>query len=123
MKKLFTIALSCMAVAIPLIVALAQVQQPEIKVRQERNAWVAKCLRDFEAIHIGMRRGEIEKLFPLDGGLQGAPSERFRHPECMYFKVDVGFSFENDAQGRAVSSTDDPVKTVSRPYLERPRMD
>ncbi len=123
MKNLITLTFLNTSVVVFLIVGFAQVRQPDIKVTQQRNAWVEKCLRDFESIHIGMRRSEIEKLFPLDGGIHDAFHFRLKHPECGYFKVDIGFSVKRDAQGRAMISPDDSVTTISRPYIERPRMD
>jgi len=95
------------------------------KVRLEHQAWVEKCLGDFETIKLGMTRGEVEKRFPADGGLQTVSPVRFAHPECGYFKINVEFSFERDEsdQGRAVASADDPVTKVSKPYIERPFMD
>jgi hypothetical protein len=72
-----------------------------------------------------MTRGEIQKKFPMDGGIQGVSLIRFTHPECGYFKIDVGFDFkhnEND-QNRAIISPDDKVTKVSKPYIEVPVMD
>jgi hypothetical protein len=83
----------------------------------ERQAWVEKCLRDFEAIKPGMTRKEVQAQLHSDGGLQGVSPVRFVHPECPYFKIDVEFSFGRDEadQGRALRSDEDPVVRVSKP--------
>lgn len=98
-------------------VGLAADQDAERKVRRDRMAWVAKCLKDFQAIKVGMTRKEIEMQFQQDGGLQGVSPVRFTHPDCPYFKVDVEFSFKRNPQdmGRAMISPDDKgFKTVHR---------
>jgi len=101
---------------------LAGSEKGDGKVNQERLAWVAKCLKDFESIKPGMTRKDIRKRFPMDGGLQGVSLVRFAHPECPYFKIDVEFSFKRnpDDQNRAVMSPDDKAIKISKPYIEPP---
>ena len=93
--------------------------------RRDRMAWVAKCLKDFHAIKLGMTRQDIETQFQMDGGLQSVSPVRFTHPECRYFKVDVEFSFKRNPQdmGRAIISPDDKATKVSKPYIELPFSD
>ena len=88
---------------------------------QERIAWVKKCLRDFDSIKPGRSRKEIEKQFPMDGGVQGVSPVRFTHPECPHFKIEVEFSFKRNPhdQNRAVISPEDKTTKISKPYLER----
>ncbi len=90
-------------------------------VSKEHNAWVEKCLKDFESIKIGMTRKEIDKVFPLAGGIQSASPGRYIHPTCPYFHIDIEFDFKRDKanQGRAITSDDDQVISVSKPYIER----
>ncbi len=92
----------------------------EKPVQLDYTAWVQKCLKDFSQLKPGMKRSEIEKMFPQDGGLSTAGEVRFVHPECPCVKVAVEFSFQRDEkdQGRVVRSPEDPVITVSKPYLE-----
>jgi hypothetical protein len=87
----------------------------------DHREWAERCLRDFESIRKGMTRGEVASRFAMDGGLQGVSPVRFVHPGCPYFKVDVEFEFRKDAadKGRAISSMDDKVIRVSKPYVER----
>lgn len=97
----------------------------EIPVQLDHTAWVQKCLKDLSQIKPGMRRSEVENMFPQDGGWADAGEHRFVHPECPCIKVDVEFSFQRDEkdQGRAITSPEDPVTTVSRPYLQYPIAD
>ena len=92
---------------------------------QEQIAWVNKCLSDFDSIKVGRSRKEIERQFPMDGGIQGVSPVRFTHPECPHFKVDVEFSFKRNPhdQNRAVISPEDKSTKISKPYLERFRID
>lgn len=92
---------------------------------RDRVTWVAKCLKDFQAIKVGMTRQHVEKRFHLDGGLQGVSPVRFTHPECPYFKIDVEFSFKRNPQdqNRAITSPDDRATKVSKPYFETPYLD
>jgi hypothetical protein len=92
---------------------------------KKKNEWVQSCLKDFESIKAGMTREQVEKKFPMDGGLQTASPTRFVHPQCRYFKIEVGFEFQRDeADGnRAVMGKTDKVIAVSKPYLERPFAD
>jgi hypothetical protein len=91
----------------------------------QKSKWVSECLKDFTEIKIGMTRRDVRNLFRRDGGLYSASLERFCHPACAYFKIDVEFSFKRDAadQGRAIMSEEDPVTRVSKPYLETPFSD
>jgi HEAT repeat protein len=91
----------------------------------QKSKWVADCLKDFAEIKVGMRRREVRSLFPRDGGIYSASLERFRHPACAYFKINVEFNFKRDAadQNRAIMGEDDPVTHVSKPYIETPYSD
>lgn len=120
----FTIAI-CVFVMALISVGLAGDESGEKKVTRDRRIWVAKCLKDFHAIKVGMTRNKIEKRLQLDGGLQGVSPVRFTHPECRYFKIDVEFSFKRNPEdmNRAITSPDDRVTKVSKPYIEVPYSD
>jgi len=83
------------------------------------------CLKSFASITNGMTRAEVEKRLEEDGGLQGASPVRYLDSGCNCFKIDVEFDFKGDAadHNRAISSKDDRVIRVSKPYLERPFLD
>ena len=94
---------------------------PATAEQEARIDWVVNCLVDFNKI-MGMKRAEVEKLFPKDGGIQFTPFVRYLHPECAYFKIDVYYDFKTDPkdQYRPISGPDDLVTNVSRPYIESP---
>ena len=96
-------------------------QRPDVT----RAEWIEECLRSFEAVKPGLTRSQIEKIFPMDGGTQGVSPVRFVHPDCSYLKIDVDFDFKRDAkdQNRAIWGKDDKATKVSKPYIERPRID
>lgn len=113
-------ALACIGF-LTLFAALALAgDQPE-KEEAQHAGWVLACLKDFESIKAGMTREQVEKKFPMDGGLQTASPTRFVHPQCRYFKIEVGFEFQRDETdgNRAVMGKTDKVIAVSKPYLER----
>lgn len=106
-------------------VFVAQLRASKHQPDPEHAKWVARCLKDFQSIKVGMTRGEIEARLSKDGGLQGVSPVRFTHPACEYFKIDVGFEFKRDAadQNRAIESKDDKVTSISKPYIETPFAD
>jgi hypothetical protein len=126
MKTLHTFRI-VLVLCIGLVISfcLAQGENTKEKPNIECTKWVEKCLSDFESIKPGMTRGEIEKKFMWDGGLQGASPFRFTHPECRYFKIDVEFDLKRDEkdQNRTLWSPDDKVTKVSKPYIESPVTD
>ena len=124
MTKKLTIV-SALWTGLMLSLCLGQGENEQKKTRQEHTAWVAKCLMDFQSIKVGMTRGEIQKRFTMDGGLQSVSPVRFTHPECRYFKIDVEFNFNHDEkdQGRAILSPEDKATKISKPYIEAPVID
>ena len=103
----------------------AQAEIVEKKAAKQHVDWVRRCLVDFEAIKPRMTREQVEKTFPMDGGLQSAARVRLTHPSCQYFKVDVEFDFQRNPndQNRAIWGTKDRVTQISKPYIQRPVLD
>ena len=110
------------------VVEEIEIQNPEgltgsvgkIKLIDDFSKRVALLLKDFEKMKPGMSREEIKQFFPRDGGVHSVSKERFVHPECPFFKVDVEFDFELDPndQNRPVWSDEDQAKKISKPYIE-----
>ena len=98
---------------------------PATTEQEARIHWVEKCLVDFGRIRVGMTRSDVDKIFPQDGGIQCVSPVRYIHPECGYFMIDVSFDFKRnpDDQNRAITSPDDLVTNISRPYIEYPAYD
>jgi hypothetical protein len=103
----------------------AQAQAPRIQPDTDHERWVQMCLRDFDSIKVGMTRSQIEGILSQDGGLQSVSPNRFAHPACASFKIDVEFDFKRNPadQNRVVWGEDDKATTVSKPYIERPFID
>ncbi len=88
-----------------------------IYAEQSKQAWVEKCLQDFQKIRPGVTKAEIDKLMQLDGGfLPLSKVHRYVHPECHFFKIDVEYNVK-----RARGS--DKALHVSKPYIEEPYYD
>lgn len=79
---------------------------------QERTLWIAKVLRQIDAISPGMTRKELLKVFTTEGGLFSRERETYVLKECRYIKVDVVFSPTNSQEA------EDRIATMSRPYLQ-----
>ena len=117
-----TKAIIALAILIAGTHGLVAADQPDTRIQQDRTQWVRKCMDDFAAIKSGMTRAQVQKLFQMDGGVQGYETVRYLHPECPYFMVDVSFNVKrNEAdQGRLVPTQEDKIVHVSKPYLEGP---
>ena len=85
----------------------AEAEIAEKNTAREHVDWVSRCLVDFDAIKPKMTREQVERTFPMDGGMHSVSPVRFTHPSCPYFKVDVEFDFERDPndQNRAIWGT------------------
>ena len=123
MKKiaaLIAIAALCGVAAIP-----NAADPPDKRTQQERLEWVRKSMTDLTSIKPDMTRAQVDKLLPMDGGLQDYVTVRYIHPDCPFFKIDVAFNVNrnHEDQGRIVPAPDDKVVTVSKPYIELPFSD
>lgn len=126
MKTILKVGIAACCVAVLSTALLdAQLKAQDTKINNDCTPWIETCLKDFATINAGMTRGEIEKKFPMDGGLQVFSPVRFTHPACPYFKIDVEFEVKSDGAepGRPVWGKDNKVTKVSKPYIERPFMD
>jgi hypothetical protein len=85
-------------------------------------AMVQQALSDSRRLKVGITRGEVEKYFIQDGGLQFAENTRYVYPKCDYIKLEVDFS-------RATSGTlplmspNDTVTKVGKLFIEYPARD
>jgi hypothetical protein len=70
-----------------------------------------------------MTRANVERLFHVEGGIQAASSVRYLYPKCSAIHLDVTYSVKLDAEGRDLSSPDDKILSVSRPYLDYDHVD
>lgn len=90
------------------------------------QAQIALVLLDFETIEVGVTtRAEIEERFRPSAGFFGPSAETFVHPQCRYCKIDVSFAYARNMADRcrAIFAPEDAVVSVSKPYLDWPRLD
>ena len=87
---------------------------------QQHQEWVFAQLRRMEAIKSGMTRGDLLKVFRMEGGLypRDHSSGHYALDDCMYFKVDVQFKLVGPMPSNA-----DIITTISKPYIQRPILD
>jgi len=80
-------------------------------------AFVWRCFQDFQKIKIGSTRKQVEQLLEGENGGSGDSSfERYVHPLCPYFKVDIQYEpLKTDAPDETYFKME--VKTISRPFL------
>jgi hypothetical protein len=71
-----------------------------------------------------MARGDLLKVFTMEGGLSTGLQRTFVSRECPYFKVDVEFQAvgrpDRDEDGRVtmVEDSRDIILKISQPYLQ-----
>lgn len=78
---------------------------------QQRTLWIAKVLRQIDAIHPGMTRRALESTFTTEGGIFTRTQQTYVYKGCPYIKVDIIFSPTGATQA------DDKIVTLSKPYL------
>jgi len=81
--------------------------------------WLEKSLASIQTIKVGMTRGDLLRLFEMDGGLQSTKVERYVYRQCPLLKVDVAFIPVSDTNDHL----NDTIKSISKPYLESPFYD
>jgi hypothetical protein len=84
---------------------------------QQRTLWIAKVMRQIEAIHPGMTRRDLASILMTEGGISTRQQQTFVYKGCPYIKVDVVFA------PTAAMEADDPIVSISRPYLHWSVMD
>jgi hypothetical protein len=81
--------------------------------------WLEKSLASIQTIKVGMTRGDLLRLFEMDGGFQSTKVERYVYRQCPLLKVDVAFIPVSDTNDHL----NDTIKSISKPYLESPFYD
>jgi hypothetical protein len=80
-----------------------------------------QALADYAQVKPGSSRGELERYFSRDGGLQTPGSTRYVYPRCEYLHVDL--EFELAEPEHIAFSAEDKVTRISRLYVEYPAKD
>lgn len=86
---------------------------------REHTAWIATVLRAVQTVKVGMTRGDLVKVFTVEGGLSMPSQRTYVYKLCPYIKVDVKFA----ASSRTEEQSTDKIVEISRPYLAWSVMD
>lgn len=79
--------------------------------------WVAKSLKEMQTIKVGMTRGELLKVFTVEGGMSSRTGEQFVYRACPYFKMRVTFQPDGKDTGY-FGNLDDKITKISEPFLQ-----
>ena len=88
----------------------------------EQARWIRENLPELESIKVGMTRGELLKVFMVEGGISTRTRRRYVYRKCGYVKVDVEFAPAGD-QDNIAERPGDRITKISKPYLELTIMD
>ena len=105
-----------------IIASYGESAPPATTEQQARIRWVGECLRDFNALKLGMTRTEVETVFPqYTWDIHSFPT-RIIHPDCPLFMIDVDFDVKGNPEdhNRATPSPEDLVTNISKPYIAFP---
>ena len=89
--------------------------------------WVGKAVTRMLTIQSGMTRGDLLKVFTVEGGLSNRVHRTYVSRDCPYFKVTVEFKEggppgANGDQMQFGESSADIILKISRPYLDSPTL-
>jgi hypothetical protein len=79
------------------------------------------ALKTAVAIKPGMTRANLSPSFGMDGGFSGLGT--YLYLACPYIKIDVRFRHVRARGQGHVMSMEDTIISVSKPYLDFPRLD
>jgi len=128
-KRFFVLALVSSAAIIGGVYVHAKPRAAQRPPAQDHVAWVAESLKQIQTIKPGMTRGDLLKVFTIEGGLSTGLQRTYVSQACPYFKVDVQFKAvgraDHDAEGRVTLDENDRdiIGKISRPYLQFSIMD
>jgi hypothetical protein len=81
---------------------------------------VERALEIHSKLKPGMTRGEVEKAFVLEGGIQFPNQARYAYRGCPFIKLVVEYQTSED---HTSTSADDKIKELSKLQLDYPTMD
>lgn len=83
---------------------------------------VERALKEANSVKVGMTRWQLEQRFTTEGGLSTPRSRRYVYRDCGYIKLDVKFQPVETTVSTRESPTD-KITAISKPYLEKRRLD
>jgi hypothetical protein len=82
---------------------------------------ISDAILETSTIKVGMTRGDLMRVFTIEGGISTRSQRTYVYRRCPYIKVDVEFDVEHlrDSQGRIPlpQADEDVIRHISRPYL------
>jgi len=123
-KRLFVFVLISSVAIIGGIHVYAKPRADQRPPSQDHVAWVAESLKQIQTIKPGMTRGDLLKVFTIEGGLSTGLQRTYVSQACPYFKIDVQFKAvgrpDHDTDGRVTldENDQDVIVKISRPYLQ-----
>jgi hypothetical protein len=84
---------------------------------QERTMWVAKVMRQIDAVKPGMRRKDLAPTLTTEGGFYSRLSRTYVSAECPFIKVDVQLKTGSGNSNETEESPEDIIELISHPYL------
>jgi hypothetical protein len=84
----------------------------------EHTEWIAKSLKEIEAVKVGMTRADLLRVFEEEGGISTRTWRRYVYRECPYIKVDVEFEPIGEPGNKLSQSPSDKIIKISKPFLE-----
>lgn len=118
MKKVVLISL-IMLVMFTIISPSARTQRTTMG----HSEWLARSLSTIQNIKVGMTRGDLLKLFTVEGGVSNRTTRTYVFRECRYIKVDVGFEPVGMPKDKLTEHMEDRITRISKPYLEQSVID
>ena len=104
--------------------AMPAAQRTPAPFEQDHVAWAGGVLTRMQTIRVGMTRGDLLKVFTVEGGLSTRTHRTFVSRDCPYFKVDVDFrAVDSPRRREPVEADRDVIVRISRPYLQLSIMD
>ena len=92
----------------------------------EHAAWIDHVMHSIAAIHPGMTRKDLLRIFAEEGGLSTRSQRTYVYKHCPYIKVQVEFSPADDLSGNHDPTAENPAEKIvkiSKPFLEYSIMD
>src|SRR6185369_14209709 len=113
--KTATLFIAVVLISLSGFISLPSSASSQMETHEE---WIAKSLREIEAVKVGMTRADLAKVFSTEGGLSTRTQQRFVYRECPYIKVDVEFEAVGQPGNRTIRNPDDKITKISKPFLE-----
>jgi len=87
------------------------------------NKYIEKVIARASSIKPRQTRKDLMLVFTVEGGLSSPVQRRYVYKDCPYIKVDVEFRPVKGTGDKLQESPEDPIVSISKPFLELPVTD